>query len=473
MGRLNLAFDERPIGADSVLTQETRGRFASEAQANLWRRVPQGEDFEKVHPNNSQFNSYRLRKSLPARTLTSSAVVYFWDEPREPNGLGYCRLQTFPSDYDFLTESPKYVCGMSVPPFMMQRVSAQVAHQLFGAPMRELHNGPWNLSDLRDVEPNGLKVFSCFHCGGGSSMGYKLAGYDVIGGVEIDPKMMELYRRNVRPRLSYLMGVQEFRHLSDLPDELYDLDVLDGSPPCSSFSMAGSREKAWGKNKKFREGQAHQVLDDLFFEFIAIAKMLRPRVVIAENVKGLITGKARGYVKQIFAAFREAGYDCQLFLLNSSRMGVPQSRERTFFIATRDDCGMKKANLDFQESSPTILDAMTGLGPQQGKRPAPSYAKMWERVNYGGRSRDLGINKAFNFVRLDPRQPCPTLTSQPQHYLHWDECRLLSGAEITRVQSFPDDYDFMRQQPGYVCGMSVPPFMMERLSSEVARQILS
>jgi DNA (cytosine-5)-methyltransferase 1 len=50
--------------------------------------------------------------------------------------------------------------------------------------------------------------------------------------------------------------------------ELFDIDILDGSPPCSSFSMSGSREKAWGKNKKFREGQANQVLDDLFFHFI-------------------------------------------------------------------------------------------------------------------------------------------------------------------------------------------------------------
>jgi hypothetical protein len=63
------------------------------------------------------------------------------------------------------------------------------------------------------------------------------------------------------------MGVQEFNKLplNKIPADLFELDILDGSPPCSSFSMAGSREKAWGEKKKFREGQAHQVLDDSFF----------------------------------------------------------------------------------------------------------------------------------------------------------------------------------------------------------------
>ena len=110
-------------------------------------------------------------------------------------------------------------------------------------------------------------------------MGYKLAGFDVLGGVEIDPKIMAMYRENHHPRHSFLMGVQEFKNIpdSELPPELFELDILDGSPPCSSFSVCGNREKNWGEAKKFREGQAHQVLDDLFFYFIAVAKKLKPK----------------------------------------------------------------------------------------------------------------------------------------------------------------------------------------------------
>ena len=81
------------------------------------------------------------------------------------------------------------------------------------------------------------------------------------------------------------MGIQEMNKLKEFPEELYHLDILDGSPPCSTFSMAGQREENWGKNKKFREGQASQILDDLFFEFIDLAAILKPKIVIAENVK--------------------------------------------------------------------------------------------------------------------------------------------------------------------------------------------
>ena len=123
----------------------------------------------------------------------------------------------------------------------------------------------------------------------------------------------------------------------DLPQELYELDILDGSPPCSSFSMAGNREKDWGKDKVFREGQAMQVLDTLFFDFIDLAKKLQPKVVVAENVKGLLLGEAKAYVRQIYREFDLAGYYVQHWLLDASKMGVPQRRERVFFIALRKD----------------------------------------------------------------------------------------------------------------------------------------
>ncbi|MFK5284292.1 DNA cytosine methyltransferase, partial [Lacticaseibacillus paracasei] len=75
--------------------------------------------------------------------------------------------------------------------------------------------------------------------------------------------------------------------------------MLDGSPPCSSFSMAGNREKDWGKTKVFREGQSNQVLDDLVFVYIETIKRLQPKVALLENVKGLISGNAKAYVKKM------------------------------------------------------------------------------------------------------------------------------------------------------------------------------
>lgn len=157
----------------------------------------------------------------------------------------------------------------------------------------------WTLKDAVFTKDKGT-VFSCFSCGGGSSMGYKLAGFDVVGCNEIDHRMMYAYCQNNDPKYPYLEPIQEFKLREDYPDELYNLDILDGSPPCSTFSMSGSREEAWGVEKKFREGQAEQVLDTLFFDFIDLAEKLQPKVVVAENVKGMLLGNAIEYVRDIF-----------------------------------------------------------------------------------------------------------------------------------------------------------------------------
>jgi DNA (cytosine-5)-methyltransferase 1 len=330
--------------------------------------------------------------------------------------------------------------------------------------------GPWRLADLKQVPSNGLTAFSCFHCGGGSTMGYKLAGFDVLGGVEIDPEMMSIYRKNHKPKHSYLMGVQQFNQLpmDELPDELKRLDLLDGSPPCSSFSMAGSREKKWGDAHHFREGQVKQILDDLFFHFIEVGKRLQPKVIVAENVKGLILGNAKGYVKEIFAAFREAGYDAQLFLFNAARMGVPQARERTFFIARRRDLGWGKLTMRFDEQPVTVSKALKGAAGNgeilQGKG-----LDLYKATRPGSSLSEAAGGSWFTWTRLSWSRPANTVHSGPAQ-LHPSEPRHLSATELVRLQSFPDDYSFLNANPRYMCGMSVPPFMTQRVALEIGRQ---
>ena len=196
----------------------------------------------------------------------------------------------------------------------------------------------WTFADY-PKEKNGLKVFSCFACGGGSTMGYKLAGCEVLGGCEIDPKMNEVYVKNHNPKYNFLMDIREFNKLPNdqIPDELFHLDILDGSPPCTTFSMAGEREDSWGKKKKFREGQAEQTLDDLSFVFIETVAKLQPKCVIMENVEGLLLGEAWGYVQEIYRQFKAIGYEVGHWLLKGEQMGVPQKRHRVFFIALRND----------------------------------------------------------------------------------------------------------------------------------------
>ena len=112
--------------------------------------------------------------------------------------------------------------------------------------MMQTHKFPykWKLTDgypAPGIKYHGCKSFGTFICGGGSSMGYKLAGFNHLGGVEIDPKVAANYKRNLHPQLLYVEDIRQFNERQDLPSDLYDLDLLDGSPPCSTFSTAGSR----------------------------------------------------------------------------------------------------------------------------------------------------------------------------------------------------------------------------------------
>lgn len=332
----------------------------------------------------------------------------------------------------------------------------------------------WNLTDLQKVEKNGLNVFSCFACGGGSSFGYKMSGFNVIGCNEIDPEMIAIYKKNHNPKYAFLESIETFKDRKDLPEELYNLDILDGSPPCSSFSMAGSREKKWGKKKKFREGQSEQILDDLFFHYIDLAHKLQPKVIVAENVKGILAGKAKGYVKQIIGLFQTIGYDVQLFLLNGASMGLPQARERVFFVCRRKDLELPKLKLEFRDK--TIRCRDLEVSSHGSKKLTEKQLKIWEwchknNEKCGGKAHTniFGKRSMFNTVKLRSSEPSATLIANC-NLLHWSERRTLGHEEIVAISSFPRDYNFFGKSPEYQCGMSVPPLMMHKISKQIHEQ---
>jgi len=346
-------------------------------------------------------------------------------------------------------------------------------------------NSSWNLTDLESIPQNGLKVMSTFACGGGSSMGYKRAGYEVIAANDIDPEMQWHYQRNLNPRHYFLCPIGDLLTRTDLPAELYDLDILDGSPPCSTFSMAGKREKGWGKLKHFREGQAEQVLSDLFFDYLNLVDKLRPKVAIAENVRGMLFGNAKGYTKLITERFREIGYRPQVFLFNAADCGVPQARERVFFCAIRDDIEAPKLvlrpNVDRISAAAATADLSPLTPDETAKTKATeSMLRYWKEANPGEYFDTVRVRLGeslshFSRCRLDGERPAPTLTAKCNgDLLHWESCRKLTMREIVRLGSFPDDYVFQKPNAGaYLIGMSVPPKMTEYVATQVATQWLN
>jgi DNA (cytosine-5)-methyltransferase 1 len=337
------------------------------------------------------------------------------------------------------------------------------------------------LADLKDVPKNGIKVMSTFACGGGSSMGYKRAGCEIVAANDIDPEMAWHYKRNLNPPNYFLCPIRDLL-TKDLPPELFALDILDGSPPCSTFSMAGSREEGWGKDKHFREGQAKQVLSDLFFDYLDLVERLKPRVAIAENVKGMILGNAKGYTKMIMARFREIGYRPQLFLLNGADCGVPQRRERVFFVAIRDDIfapPLKLAPTHPWISAGEATSDMQELTDNEIRdtAPAPNDLKWWSKTKPGSdygvaAMKETGKPTGFSIKRLSSASPSNTLPAS-EIIRHWSQCRSLTFREWKRLGSFPDDYEAKTDKIGkYMIGMSVPPKMTEVVARAVIDQWL-
>jgi DNA (cytosine-5)-methyltransferase 1 len=336
----------------------------------------------------------------------------------------------------------------------------------------------WNLSDgypAPGIEKHGLKVFGTFICGGGSTMGYKLAGFDHLGGVEIDPQVANIYKANHNPKYLFIEDIRDFADRATLPDELYNLDILDGSPPCSSFSMVGNREKDWGKEKVFREGQAKQRLDDLFFDYIRLAKKLQPKVVIAENVKGIIQGNAKAYVKRIKDEFEKAGYKVQLFLLNAASMGVPQKRERVFFICQRNDLNFKNLELSFNEEP--ILFGEFGTN-EIGEAIKCNYIKkllknpitstgalQTHKKSLNGKIGGIG----FTFVCLENQTPL-TVIANKNKLIHSNLNNYISNKATCLIGSYPLDYNFKNIDPKYLIGMSVPPVMTAQIAHQIYLQ---
>ncbi len=358
------------------------------------------------------------------------------------------------------------------------------------APRRTTNEHAWHLADLAKVPRNGVRVMSTFACGGGSSMGYKRAGCEIIAANDCDEDMARHYRANLDPKHYFLCPIGELvakrddgTYIRDLPAELQGIDILDGSPPCSTFSPAGQREKAWGKNKKFREGQVEQVLSDLFFDYLGLVERLRPKVSIAENVTGMLLGNAKGYVKGVFQRYRELGYRPQLFMVNAADCGVPQNRRRVFFLAMREDLGKPEIKLDLRHRAVSCEEACADLqnltsDELDDTKPVAVDLNWWAKTrpgeNYASAVLRAGLpNSLWNWIRHPRNRPACTLVATHQCMRHWSTMRGLTLREFVRLGSFPEDYAFESSNQGkYMIGMSVPPKMTEAVARAVCAQWL-
>ncbi len=330
----------------------------------------------------------------------------------------------------------------------------------------------WAFADYPNK--NGLKVFGAFVCGGGSTMGFKLAGYEHLGGIEIDPKIANIYRMNHNPKYLYNEDIREFNKRVDIPNELFNIDVFEASPPCTSFSTAGNRETKWGVEKKFAEGGKLQTLDDLFFVTIETVSILKPKVVILENVSGMLKGNAKVYTKKVVESLSIIGYDTQVFLLNSATMGVPQKRERVFFVAKRKDLNLPILKLNFDEK-PIYFAEIESKENNENTLTEEAF-NLWVKRKPSDKTLSCvnqRVNNTINRFNICfiCRDSTPNSILATSNHLVYDKPRYLDNEELRKISSFPKDYNFNNKSPLFLVGMSVPPKMMYGVANEVKKQL--
>lgn len=306
-------------------------------------------------------------------------------------------------------------------------------------------------------------VVSTFAGAGGSSLGYSMAGYRELLAVEWDANAVATFRLNL-PEVPVHQGdiaklpVEDCLRLAGLvPGEL---DVLDGSPPCQGFSTAGRR-----------------VLDDprneLFREFVRLLRGLRPRAFVLENVPGLVRGKMRLVFADMLRELRASGYLVSARVLDAAYFRVPQHRRRLIVIGVRDDLGILPTH-PRAATGPTSYEAavadLSGTA-QCGPPPTPLREQRWRATRRGDAHPER-----FSLLRLAWDRPAPTVlgVSGSGGHMHPDEPRLLNVAELRRVASFPDQFEFAGDWTSAVSriGNSVPPLFMRAIAEHVARQLL-
>ena len=372
----------------------------------------------------------------------------------------------------------------------------------------------YTLQDTLDSEKRNLfTVLSTFAGGGGSSTGYRLAGGKILAINEFVPEAQNTYRENY-PNTTIVPGDIKKLTGTYLMEQakigVSQLDILDGSPPCSAFSMAGSvshgkgntHADAFGKKKQYSDIKGVENVEDLFFEFLRVAKDIKPKVIIGENVEGLTMGEAKEYFHKIQNTFEQIGYLVVADVLNASYFGVPQARKRCFFIGVREDVA-EKIGLNFMtmyQLYPEKNDVQTTLGEaisdivnedkeeldylfdkiSPEKAVGKTLMKMPkdpDKVLTGMDYHDKGHH--FNLKRSSLRKPCPTITAMGNlagvaGTCHPIEDRKFTIKELKRIMSLPEDFKLTGQhkQQSERIGRMVPPLMMKALAESVYNKVL-
>lgn len=362
----------------------------------------------------------------------------------------------------------------------MKAIATQIRHKLWNGESLsrypktmtypEILEAAWQ-DHLKPKGPDAPTVISTFAGGGGSSLGYSMAGYRELLAVEWDDNAVETFKLNFPDVPVYhgdiaKLSVEECMRLAGLT-EPGELDLLDGSPPCQGFSSAGKRILNDPRNQLFRE-------------YVRLLRGLKPKVFVMENVPGLVKGKMKLVFAEIMRELKASGYQVRCKKLNAMYFYVPQSRERLIFIGLRDDLA-GEVSFPKAESRPIVVkEALVNLFDDSPIPPildeTSPVAKLMKYCKPGSSlGQSVTKGKYFNWIKASFDKPCSTIpksvTWAGYSIWHPTEERSLSGKELARCGSYPDEYKFIGVHSDWIAriGNSVPPLFMRSIAEHIRK----
>ena len=341
---------------------------------------------------------------------------------------------------------------------------------------------------------SGMTFIDLF-CGcGGLSYGLEMAGHQCLLGVDMEPAAIKSFQRNHPNAAAWNGDIKKLdsRTLKKLIGTS-KVDMVVGGPPCQGFSTVG-------------KGEVEDERNQLFRQFVRVVKETRPRIVLFENVTGMVAKKNAAIMKQVFAQFERLGYTMEARVLSAEEFGVPEMRRRTIIMGvlggecrfprpTHGPRGSKKLmtvgeawkslkamdgkvhnhdprqaqlkNLEDRERL-KFIPAGAGIRYQEDER---NYLpkKLWYDVDWSelreGRFRQTRLQR----LALD--RPSPTILTARTSYYHPKEARYLTPREAAACQSFPNDFIFEGSQTAQFrqIGNAVPPLLGKVLGEEIKK----
>lgn len=332
-------------------------------------------------------------------------------------------------------------------------------------------------------------VIDLFCGAGGLSYGFKLAGFNIIGGIEWNKAAMETHKKNFNTKFEFCGDIKDITD-EEIMANFKGVDVIIGGPPCQGFSAANRHEK-----------ENNDPRNKLFFEYLRFVRLLHPKAFVIENVKQILT-KDNGYAKKrIIEITEQLGYTVNVEVLDASDYGVPQIRKRAVFVGIDNSFNIK-FNFDQIKKSKrkvTVYDAIGDICFPDKKitnsfliyakdsfelknhNPKSPNEKVIERIKHvpqGGNWRDVPpelwdtqrTNRHSSaYKRLNFNEPSITIDTGHMNYFHPILNRIPTVRESARLQSFPDSFEFCGNQGEQFkqVGNAVPPLMAKVIATEI------